>query len=689
VVLILEDVHWSDPSSLELVLLLLNQIHTIKILMLLTLRTDFRLPWFLYPYLTQLPLDRLTTSEVQTMIERVSGAKRLPPVVLKQVVEKTDGVPLFIEELTKAVIESDALIETRNDYQLRSPVARIDIPISLNATLMARLDGLGSAKHVAQCGSVIGRDFSHELITVTTGISARDLEHGLARLVEANLLFQRGVSPRAQYSFKHAMLQEIAYQSLLRVDRVKYHRRIAEALIARHADIGETPPELVAHHYSAARLSIEAAHYWRRAGEQALLRSANVEALVHINRGLGELATCPRSALRIKEEVLLLISLGVALTASKGYAAREVEQTYAQASQLCRELDDPSQQFPVLRELQSFYVVRGPLRTSCGMAEQLRQIADQTGDPLQAIEAHRRLGWCLFCMGRIDAGRTYLERALQTYDSAKSSQHIAIYGSDPGIIGHVNLAWLEWFAGRPDKAVTHSKRAIALAQELSFGLGTAYALGMSAALYQCLGDPETTATLATETIELAQQHGFPYWIAWETSLLGWARTAQGQVETGISMMRKGLADYRATGAELFTPYLLGLLAQAHSGAERFDDALAFSEEALTSGERSGVHFFDAEVLRLKGGCLLRDKYQVTGAQACFQQAVAIARDQGARMLELRAAIALAMLRQSAGEGGAASRLLSEAVASFSSIDKTPDLEQARRLLQEWMAEQRG
>jgi predicted ATPase len=321
------------------------------------------------------------------------------------------------------------------------------------------------------------------------------------------------------------------------------------------------------------------------------------------------------------------------------------------------------------------------------MAEQLRRMADQTGDPLHPVEANRRLGWCLFCMGRIDAGRTYLDKALRAYNRTQSSQHIAIYGSDPGIIGHVNMAWLQWFGGRPDEALKHSNLAIELARELSYGLGIAYALGMSAALYQCLGDPETTATLATETIDLAQKHGFPYWVAWETGLLGWARTVQGQVDAGIGMLRKGLADYRATGAELFSPYMLGLLAQAHSSAQRFDDALPFCEEALATGERSDVHFFDAEILRLKGVCVLRHQCDVTAAQACFEQAVAIARDQGARMLELRALIALAMLHRSRGQGSAARRLLSEAVASFRDIDRATDLDEARRLLQEWIGEQ--
>jgi class 3 adenylate cyclase/predicted ATPase len=682
-VLVIEDLHWSDPSTLELVRLLLNQIDTARILLLLTFRTDFHPPWPLHSYLTHLALDRLTATEAREMLERVVGDKRLPAFVSAQLVEKTDGVPLFVEELTKAVIESGALVEAGDDYQLRAPSIDIDIPISLHATLMSRLDSLDSAKLVAQCAAVIGRDFSYDLINATAALPAGELDHGLAQLVEAKLLFQRGVPPRARYAFKHSLIQEAAYQSMLRANRAKYHRRIAEALTAQFPNMPQMPPELVAHHYSAARQPMEAAAYWRKAGEQALARSAIVEALAHVNKGLAELTTCPKSPQRAKEEVLLLIALGVALTASKGYAAPEVEQAYARARDLCGEVGDPTHLFQVLRGLQSFYVVRGPLRIAGEMAEQLRQMAVQTGDPLRRLEAHRRLGWCLFCMGEIDAGRNYLGKALQEYDRGQSAQHILAYGSDPAIIGTVNLAWLEWFGGRSDQAIRYSQQSIALARELSYGLGLAYALGMSAALYQCLGDAETTARLAEETIGLARKYGFPYWVAWETSLLGWTRTVDGQTDAGVEMLQQGLAAYRATGAELFSPYMLGLLAEAHLRARRFDRAIALCQEALACGERTDVHFFDAEIHRIKGECLVNQADE--RALTCFEQAAAVAGEQGARTLEIRAVTALASLQRSRGRADVAHRILADAVQALGETVVSSDLDQARRLLQEWNA----
>ena len=682
VLLVMEDLHWADASSLELVLLLLNQILASRTLLLLTFRPDFRPPWGMHSNFAHLALSRLKTEHVHAMIENITGGKPLPEVVRDQLVKKTDGVPLFIEELTKAVIESGVLTEGEEGYELSASAIELDIPISLHDTLMARLDALNSAKLVAQRAAAIGREFSYELLRAITPMSEAELHHALALLVEAELLYQRGLPPRANYVFKHSMIQEAAYRSLLRSKRREYHRQIAEVLRSQFPQLVETQPELVAHHYSAAQMAADAASYWRRAGERALATSATVEALAHINKGLEELAACPRSSARIREEVLLDIAMGAALTSTRGYAAPEVEQTYARARELCRELDDASQLFRVLRGLHTYYLVHGPLRVACDMVEQLSRMAEQTGDRLQRIEAHRRLGWCLFCMGKMEAGRTHLGIAIQEYDRAQSSQHIVIYGSDPAIIGLVNTAWLEWFAGRPASAKRHSDQAIQLGRELSHGHSLAYALGMSAALYQCLDDPPKTATLAEETISLAEKRGFPYWVAWETSLLGWALAAQGKVDIGVEKLHTGLVAYRATGAELFRPYMLGLLAQISLNTDRFDDGLAHCDEALSSALRTDVHFFDSEIHRLKGELIWSRDRDVSAAEKCFEEAIAVARDQGAGMLELRGAVSLASLYQRQGRCGAALALLSGAVDKVDQSYMTPHLGTAIRLLYE-------
>jgi class 3 adenylate cyclase/predicted ATPase len=677
--IVVEDLHWADASTLELAAQLLAQIARSPILLLLALRPGLSLPVPLD--VAPVHLERLTTSQVHEMIACVTGGTPLPRSVIAQVARKTDGVPLFVEELTKAVLESRRLVEDGAPPGV--PAADLDIPISLHATLMARLDSLDFAKGVAQRAAVLGRDFSYELIAATTPIPPEQLDRGLAQLVEAQLLFQLGTPPRANYVFKHSMIQETAYRSLLRAQRRAHHLHIAKVLIAQFAQVAATQPEVVAHHLSAAHHPVEAAGYWRKAGEQALARSANIEASAHLQKGLAELATVTESDLRTKEEVMLLIALGSTLSALKGSAAPEVGQTYARAEELCRKLDDPDYLFPALRGLQSFYLVHGPLHVARRMVEQLHEMAERTGNALQRVEAQRRLGWCLFCMGEITEGRRYLLAAIEQYDRSQSSRHIVTYGSDPGVIGLVNLAWLEWFSGRVHSAIAFSDRAIALARDLSYGLGSAYALGMSAALYQSLGDSARTARLARETIDVAEKHGFPYWVAWETGLLGWTRARESQPEAGIELLEKGIASYRATGAELFCPYLLGLLAEVNLGLGRYDRALALCEEALASSERTDAHFYDAEVHRIEGLCLIARDADLAGASACFGEAIGLARRQGAAMLELRSVIELGRLSSAQGRKAEAAALLSEVLERIEGEYPGSDRTTAARWLEEW------
>jgi len=683
ILLLVEDLHWSDASSQEFVVSLINRIQSATILLLLTARPDFHWRSSVPAHVSRLQLDRLTTLHVHEMIENVASGKRLSVFIRDELAAKSDGVPLFIEELTKAVVESERFTENESSNESLNSSIGFEIPISLQATLMARLDNLNSTKLIAQRAAVIGREFSYDLVARIIGMPAGELDYALARLIETGLLFQRDPPPRASYIFKHSLIQEAAYHSLLRVKRKEYHRQIAEILVSDFQHLASTQPELVAHHYSGAEIGIAAASYWRRAAELAMARSAIVEAVGHINKGLAELATVPKSSLRAQEEVMLLIALGTAWTALKGYAAPEVEQTYARARQLCAELNTPDHLFPVLRGLQSFYIVRGPLRIAHDMAEQLREMAEAAGNAVQRVEAHRRLGWCLFCLGKIDAGRGYLQRAMQEYDRTRSAQHIVMYGSDPAVIGLVNLAWLEWFAGRTGTAKRYSNQSVALARELSFPLALSYALGMSAALYQCLRDPETAAKLAEETIELAQNYGFPYWTAWETSIVGWARATLGDVEDGVKALEGGLAAYRETGAELFCPHMLGLLAEVNVRAHRFDKALACCEEALASSERSDVHFFDAEIHRLAGECILSRDGDATSAETSFSESIALAREQGAAMLELRCAISLAKLKSSQGRIEIASSLLLKAIVGVDTDEEVPELKEAYRLLRDW------
>jgi class 3 adenylate cyclase/predicted ATPase len=669
--LVIEDLHWADASTLELVSSLLARFATARILLIATVRTPFRDPWPGRSPVASLPIERLTTPHVHELIGNVTGGRALSASVLDEVVRKTDGVPLFVEELTKAVIESTV------------PTSELDIPISLHATLMARLDSMNAAKRVAQRASVLGREFSYELVLATTDLPQQELDRGLSQLVDAQLLFQFGTPPGSTYLFKHSMIQETAYRSLLRAQRREYHLAIANALATRFPAVCDAKPELLAHHFSEGQRPLEAAGYWRAAGERALGRSANVEAYAHLEKGLEEVSRCPESQQKLQQEVQLLVAFGSALSALRGSAAPEVEQTYARAHELCRQLDDPRLLFQVLRGLQSFYVVHGPLHTAREMVEQLHAMAEKAGDPIQRVEASRRLGWCRFCMGDLESGRMSLRAAMDIYDRSQSMRHILTVGSDPGVIGFVNLAWLESFAGRAAQAVSYSEQAIRLARDIAYDLGLAYALGMSAALYQCLNDAAKTATLARETIELAESRGFPYWAAWETGLLGWATAVEGDLESGIALLEKGFASYRETGSGLFCGYLLALLADVNLRSRRYDRALGLCDEALAFGDRTDAHFFDPEIHRLEGECILARDHDVPAAIDSFGHAVRLARSQGAGMLEMRAATRLAELEHACGRTPQAGRVLAESLAAFQGDDSCAEYRRARELLQSW------
>ena len=343
-----EDLHWADPSTLEFLSLLIDQIPTARLLALFTCRPEFRPPWSPRSYLTQLTLDRLGRAQVEAMTERITGGKALPVEVVQQIVAKTDGVPLFVEELTKAILESGLLREREDRYELTGPLPSLAIPATLHDSLMARLDRLATGKEVAQLAATLGRIFPYELLRAVTPLDEATLQQAVARLVEAELLYQRGVPPQATYIFKHALIQETAYQSLLKSTRQQYHQRIAQVLDEQFPETAETQPELLAHHYTEAGFREQAVGYWQRAGQQALQRSANPEAILHLTTGLALLTTLPETPARAQQELDLQIALGSALTATKGQAAPEVEQTYARAQALCAQVGETPQLFPTL-----------------------------------------------------------------------------------------------------------------------------------------------------------------------------------------------------------------------------------------------------------------------------------------------------------------------------------------------------
>jgi class 3 adenylate cyclase/tetratricopeptide (TPR) repeat protein len=445
-----EDLHWADPSTLELLSLVIDQAPMTRMLTLVTARPEFRPPWAPRSHLTQLTLGRLPRPQVETMVRQLTGGKPLPAQVLAQVVAKTDGVPLFIEELVKMLLESGLIREDADRYALTGPLPPLAIPATLQDSLMARLDRLATARAVAQLGAVLGREFAYELIRAVAPMDEATVQRGLAQLVDAELLYQRGRPPQARYLFKHALIQETAYQSLLKSTRQQFHQQSAQALAAQFPEIVETQPELIARHYTEAGLTEQAIPSWQRAGQQARQRSANLEAVQHLTTGLALLATLPDTPARAQQEIDLQMALGPALMATKGPAAPAVEQTYARARALCAQVGDTPQLLPTLWGLCRFYRARGALPTAWELGEQLYRLAQGAVAPTHLLEAHDALGSTLFHLGEYAAAQTHLEQGIALTDP-EAQQALALHHDvAPGVTCLAYAANILWCPGLSD-----------------------------------------------------------------------------------------------------------------------------------------------------------------------------------------------------------------------------------------------
>jgi class 3 adenylate cyclase/predicted ATPase len=678
-----EDLHWADPSTLEFLSLLLDQAPTTRLLTLLTCRPEFRLPWSTRSYLTHLTLGRLGRVQVEAMIERLTGGKALPTEVVQQIVTRTDGVPLFVEELTKAILESGLVQEREDRYELSGPLPSLAIPATLHDSLMARLDRLAAGKEVAQLTAVLGRTFPYELLRAVSPLEEAALQQALARLVEAELLYQRGVPPQATYVFKHALIQEAAYQSLLKSTRQQYHQRIAQVLEAQFPDTVEAHPELLAHHYTEAGRTEQAIVYWQRAGQQALQRSANLEAVQHLIKGIELLATLPETAARAQQELDLRIALGPALMATRGHAAPEVEQTYSRARELCRQVGETPQLFPTLRGLWRFYRTQGALPTARELGQQLYRLAQREADPTHRLEAHDALGTTLFFLGEYAAARTHLEQGIALTDPTAQQVLALRYGEAPGVRCLAHTAIALWCLGYPAQAVQRCQEALVLAQALMHPHSLAGAQFHAANLHYRRREAPVVQAQAEALLTLATTQGFPVWMGFGTCWRGWVLAIQDEGEVGLAQLRQGIAAVLATGQELSRSLCLLLLAEAVGQAGQVVEGLRLLTEILTAFETSGRGDMLTEAYRLQGELLLRQATpDASQAEACFQQALAIARRQQAKSWELRAATSLSRLWQQQGKRNEAYDLLAPTYGWFTEGFDTADLQDAKALLDE-------
>jgi predicted ATPase len=547
---------------------------------------------------------------------------------------------------------------------------------------MARLDRLTTVKAVAQLGATIGRTFTYELLQAVASLDHATLQQGMRQLVEVELVYQHGVPPQATYTFKHALIQDAAYQSLLKSTRQQYHQRIAQVLEAQFPETAETQPELLAHHYTEAGLSEQAVGYWQKAGQRAGEHSAYVEAISHLAQGLKVLTTLLDTPERTKQELDLQIILGPALIATKGYAAPEVEKTYARARELCQQMGDTLRLFPVLRGLWLLYYVRAELRTAQELGGQLLTLAQRVQDPAFLVEACRAVGTTLFWLGELDQARAHLEQGIAFYDSQQHHDLAFVYGQDPRVTCLGFLAWALWALGYPNQALDKSLEALTLAEELAHPFSLAFALDWTTEIHLLRREWQLAQERAEALIALSREQGFEQRLAEGTAQRGWALAEQGQSEEGVAQIHHGLAALRTTWAEIARPQNLTRLAAAYGKRGQSDEGLHMLAEALALADNGDVRWRVAEIYQLKGDLILRQTVPVErDAENCFHQALEVARCQQAKSWELRAALSLSRLWQQQGRRQQANDLLAPIYGWFTEGFDTADLQEAKALLE--------
>jgi class 3 adenylate cyclase/predicted ATPase len=620
VLLLFEDAHWSDPTSLDVLDSIVHRVQEARVLAVITYRPEFEAPWKAISHVTTLTLTRLSRQQGTTMVERITAGKALPREVLEQILAKTDGVPLFLEELTKTILESSLLRDAGDHYVLTGLLPPLAIPATLQDSLTARLDRLAPVKEVAQIGAAIGREFAYELLTAVAPMRDHDLADALHQLVAAGLLFRHGQPPEARYVFKHALVRDAAYESLLRSTRQQLHTRIATVLEEQFPGTAEAQPELVAHHFTAAGLHAQAVGYWHKAGQRATQRSAHLEAIAHLTKGLEALKTLPETPERAARELALQLALGAPLQATKGYAAPERQHAYARALELCQHIGETPQRFPVLFGLWQCYALGAQWQTARAVGEQLLSLAQRQHDSGLLIEAHRALAFTLLCLGEFASARVHAEQGIALYDPQEHHPHAFLYGQDPGMSCCIYAAWALWMLGYPERALARSHEARAIAQGQSHPFSVAWALDESARISQYCREVCITYEQADLVVALSTEHGFAFTLAIGTSLRGWALAVQAAGEEGVAQICQGSTALRATGTEAFRPYHLALLAEAQGKAGQAAAGLSILTEALTQVDNTEERYYEAELHRLQGELLLQTGANVQQAEACFHQA---------------------------------------------------------------------
>lgn len=681
VLMLFEDAHWIDPSSRELLDHIVERVPRLPLLLIVTFRPEFQSPWTGQAHVTLLALNRLGRREGAALVREVVGAGTLPGDVVEEIAERTDGVPLFAEELTKAILETGRG-DARTTLSTTSPAA-LALPATLHASLMARLDRLGqAAKMVAQVGSAIGREFSYDLLRAVAGPRDRAVDKGIAALTAAQLWFQRGTPPDASFMFKHALVQDAAYGTLLRARRQQLHAAIAQALEQQFPGQAETQPELVAHHLSEACQPERAVGYWLKAGRRSAERSADREAVRQLRRGLETLMNLPASVERDRMELDFQLALGTPLISLHGWSGAPVAAAYERASLLCERLDDAGKLSPALFGLASNRIVRGETRAARQLAGRLRVAAERSGDPVSRLLAHRAVGAATMQLGEFAQARSEFAQIGALYDPQRDRSLAARCVTDPRASGLSFLSLVLWILGYPEQARRTAREASRCATELGHANTIGHTLCHAGAeLAQFLRDVPAVRSHADAAIALAAKHHMPMWHGYGTVFRGWAVAQEGRGGDGAWLVRQGIEDLARLGTVFHRSYHLGILAAIHARLGDAETGLRVIEDAHDEVRRTEVCFCEAELHRIEGELRCLAGSPGAEVEACFAAARALACRQEAKAFELRAATSLARLWRDQGKRTEARALLAPVYGWFTEGFDTPDLIDAGALLE--------
>ena len=683
VLMVFEDVHWVDPTSQEQLDLVVGRVQRLSALLLISFRPEFSPPWTGQAHVTTLTLNRLDHDESAALARRIAGNNAaLSAEEMDEIVGRTDGVPLFVEELTKAVVEANEREYGAKLVLSRIPAAAHAVPATLHASLMARLDRLGpAAKELAQVGAAIGREFSYELLAAIAAPRPElEVRNGLSRLVGAGLLFQRGTPPEATYLFKHALVQDAAYCTLLRKQHRQLHQSIAQRLEQNDPDVVQGQPELLAHHYSEAGLHKSAIVYWTAAGERAVRRAANTEAIRHFRRALTLLDVEPDASDRATTELNILVQLGPAMMSTQGWTAPEVERVYDRALQLARAMDSSADLVAPLIGLWLFHNTRGEFAKARESIRELFRVAHTLNDPNLLLQAHHAAWPTPMLCGDFADAYKHVEQGLALYDERQHRHHAFHYiGHDPAVCAHALGAIIAWVLGHPERAAQHADSSMQLARRLEHAPTLAHALWFVCTYHVLRADVAAALTTSTELLALCEEHQLALPKAAGMLFRGWALVRDGEIEKGLELVRRGVTAWEQSGAGAFLQQGRFLLAETCSVSGRREEALELLTTALTHGTQTGARWCEARVHHLRAQ-LFSASSEWPQAEECLRRALEVARQQNARSFELRSAISLARLWRDRGQRREARDLLAPVYGWFTDGFDTPDLREAKALL---------